>query len=93
MVAQVDGLADRLEADAVLGQPGNGQQAGDRARAGDKYVVSDLVSLALRGQDGSQFPGVFDAGNGRRDHPAATQDLAQGHHHVPRLERTGRGFG
>ena len=39
VVAQADGLLDGLEADAVLGEAGDGEGAGDRAGRDDEFVV------------------------------------------------------
>ena len=78
VVAQVDRLADRLEADAVLGQPRDRQDPRDRARADDEHVVSDLVCLALGGQHGGQLARVLDASDGAGDHPAASRTLRSG---------------
>ena len=42
VVAQADGLLDRLEADAVVGEAGDREGAGDRAGGDDEFVVRQL---------------------------------------------------
>ena len=52
VVAQVDRLADGLERDAALGEPGDGQGAGHRAGSDDEHVVTDRGDVARGELDG-----------------------------------------
>jgi len=93
VVAQVDGLADGLEGDALLGQARDRQRAGDRARRHHQDVVAEDLHVAVVGLDGGRASGVIDAGDPAAEDVAAGQHGAQRHHHVAGLDGTGRGLG
>jgi hypothetical protein len=84
VVAQADGLFDGLEADAVLGEAGDGEGAGDGAGGEDEVVVVEVEGLGVRflaaGEgaygDGAAF-GV--GGDGLAgEEAAAVEDAAEG---------------
>jgi hypothetical protein len=93
VVAQVDGLAHVLEPDTVLGQPGDRQRPGHRARRHHQDVVGQVERLALAGGDAGPLLGVGQPGHRPGDHPAPVQGAAQGDHHVPRLHGARGGLG
>lgn len=61
MVAQGDGFFDGLEADAVFGEAGDRQGAGDRAGREDELVVGQFVAAGafFVGCGGAQGDGAF----------------------------------
>ena len=61
MVPEVDRVREVFEAEAVLGEPGNRQPAGDRAEREDSLVVADREGPGL-GFDGRGSPGRFQSG-------------------------------
>ena len=90
-VTERDGVGNRLEAEAVLGEPGHREHPGDRAHRDDQLVVAqDLGSPVGRRVAQLRERRV---GTGYRPEPdvGALQLLAQRDHHVARLERAGRG--
>lgn len=93
VVAQVDGLADGLHADADLGQARDGQRARDGAERRDEHVVLVLLDVTVGELDRDGLALVLDAGGAAGDHVAALEDLAQGHHDVAGLDGTGRRLG
>ena len=87
VVAQPDGLFDRLEPDGVLGEAGDGERAGDRAGGEDELVVGELLpagALVLGGEggEGGGAFGVVDRADLADDDPAAVEDAAQGYDDV-----------
>ena len=83
MVAHGDGLLDGLEADAVLGEAGNGQGAGDGAGGEHQFVVAEQFGAArVRGGEGGDGGGarrVVDGGRLADDDMALVEDAAQRH--------------
>jgi hypothetical protein len=82
------GLLDGLEADAVVGEAGDGQGARDGAGGEDEFVVGDGLARALlaggEGGHGRGAGGVVDRGDLAEDDPASREDGAQRDDDVPR---------
>ena len=94
VVAQVDRLADGLEADAVLGEAGDRQRPGDRAGGHHQDVVGRARTASPRP---ARCAPACSACVSPVTAPVITrqrlQRRAQRHHHVPRLHRAGRRLG
>ncbi len=87
VVAQADGLFDGLEADAVVGEAGDGEGAGDGAGGEDEFVVlhRDRAGALVgggEGGDGRGALGVVDGLDLADDDAALAEDAAQGDHDV-----------
>ena len=93
VVAQVDGLTDGLEADAVLAQAGDRQRPGDRAGGDDDVVVRDLPGRAADRLHDRGLAGVVDPGHRAGDDLALAQLPPQRHHGVPGRDVAGRRLG
>ena len=89
VVAQPDGLFDGLEADAVLGESGDREGAGDGAGGQHEFVVRDLdgARALLLGGEGGEGRGALGVVDGRGladDDAALVEDAAQRHDDVTR---------
>ena len=93
LVADRDGLFDVLEADGDLGEPGDGQSAGDRAEADDQVVIGDPVRRALLGRHLDGALGVADLGDLALQHVDVLERPAQRCDDVARVDRPRRGLG
>src|SRR2546421_5163597 len=93
LVAQVDGLADGLETDRLLAQPGDRQGTGDAAGGDDDLVVRHLAGRADDRLDVRDPAGVFDPGDVPGQDVAAGQLPAQRHDRVPGRDVAGGDFG
>ncbi|MGX1131653.1 hypothetical protein RKD49_003843 [Streptomyces glaucescens] len=98
VVAQADGLLDGLEADAVVGETGDGQGARDRTGREDELVVRQLLGrrAPLLGGEGREGRGAVGVPDGLRladDDAAVGQDAAQRYDHVARGDGTGGRLG
>lgn len=88
VVAQADGLLDGLEADAVVGESGDGQGARDGAGGEDEFVVGQPAGARPRlvggeGGDGGGAGRVVDGPGLADDDVALAEDAAEGHDDVP----------
>jgi hypothetical protein len=92
-VAHGRGLLDLLEADRVLGETGDRQQARHRAEAHDEVVVGDLELLALLGVHDHRVLGAADRGDGAGDDLGAGEDLAQRREDVAGIDAAGADLG
>jgi hypothetical protein len=93
VVAQVDGLADGLEADAVLGQARDREGARDGARGHHEVVVGDPLRGAGDRLDDRPALGVGQLGHPRGHDVDLRQDPAQRNHDVAGREVARRGLG
>ena len=93
VVAQRDGLLDVLEADALLGQAGDGQRARDRAEPDDEVVVGHPVRLALDRRDLDPAVRVLDLRDVALQHVDALEGAAVRGDDVARVDRPGGGLG
>ncbi len=89
-VAPGDGLRQRLEADGVLGEPGDRQRPRHRSERDDELVVEELLVVAGSGADEDDLAPQVGAGDAAQAQLRALELLAQRHDHVTRLERAPR---
>src|SRR5262249_50680511 len=93
VVAQADGLLDALHAEALLGEAGDREGAGDGAERDDEVVEGQLVRLADQRGDRGDLAVLVDGGD------PAGEDLRLGQHapqrddDMPRGDAAGGGFG
>ena len=77
----------------MLGQAGDGEQAGDRAQGKQELVVAERLDLVfVRGQL-DRPGGRVVAGDGTQAQVGASQDVAKRRHDVPGLEGARRSLG
>jgi hypothetical protein len=93
VVAQEDGLADGLERDALLGEPGDRERARDRAGRDDEHVEAERRDVAVGQLDRDLPGGVADRRDPPGEHLALAQHPPQGHHDVARLDGARRRLG
>ncbi|CAM5654363.1 hypothetical protein SALBM135S_06039 [Streptomyces alboniger] len=93
VVAQADGLLDALHADALLGEAGDREGAGDRAHRDDEVVEGQLVRLAHEGGDRRYLPVLVDGGDPAGENLSLGQHASQRDDDVPRRDAAGGGFG
>jgi hypothetical protein len=77
----------------VLLQAGHRHRPRHRAERDDQLVVLELAFVALRGRDEHLLAVGVGAGDAPEQQIGPLHVLAQGHDHVPRLERAGAGAG
>lgn len=92
-VAHGGRLLDLLEADRVLREARDGQQAGDGTEADDQVVVGDLELLVLLEVHHHGVLGAADRGDRAGDDLRARQHLAQGRQDVARIDAAGADLG
>lgn len=86
VVAEADRLLDRLHADAVLGQAGDREGAGDRAGGHDEVVEGQLVGVAGQRRDGGDLARVVHPGHVTGEHLRVLQGAAQRRDEVARRD-------
>jgi hypothetical protein len=89
-VAQGDGLTHGLEADADVGQAGDGERARDRAGRHDDHVVGQLARGALGRLEGDDAFVVAHLRDGAVEYAHLGEDPPQRGHQVTRREVTRR---
>jgi hypothetical protein len=93
VVAEVDRLFDRLEADGSLREPGDGQDAAHRSGGQDHLVVRQLHGFAVERAHVNTMSVVVDDLGLAHHEPGAAQNLAQRNEDVAGLDRARRRFG
>ena len=93
VVAQADGLLDALHADALLGEAGDREGAGDRAERDHQVVEGQLVRLADERRDRGDLAVLVDGGDPAGEHLGLGQHASQRDDDVARGDVAGGGFG
>ena len=93
MVAQADGLLDALHADALLGEAGDREGAGDRAERDHQVVEGQLVRLADQRRDRGDLAVLVDGGDPAGENLRLRQHASQRDDDVARGDAAGGGFG
>ena len=93
VVAQADGLLDALHTDALLGEAGDREGAGDRAERDDQVVEGQLVRLADQRRDRGDLAVLVDGGDPAGEHLGLGQHASQRDDDMPRRDAAGGGFG
>jgi hypothetical protein len=93
VVAQADGLLDALHADAVLGEAGDREGAGDRAERDHQVVEGQLVGLAHERLDRGDLAVLVDGGDPPGEHLGPGEHASQRDDDMPRGDAAGCGFG
>ncbi len=86
VVAQVDGLTDGLEGDALLGQSGDRQQSRDGAERHHEHVVVELLDVPVGCLHRDGLVRVLDGVHAGGQNVAASKHPAQRHDHVTWLD-------
>jgi hypothetical protein len=92
VVAQPDGLLDALHADALLGEAGDGEGAGDGAEGHDQVVERDLVGGADQRRDAGDPAVLVDGGDPAGEDLGPGKHAPQRHHDVPGGDAAGGGL-
>ena len=93
VVAEVDGLVDRLEADGVLGESRHREHAAHRARRQDEHVVVEVGRRSLEEMDSRPVRAVVDRLDLADDEPGPAQHASQRDDDVAGLDGARRGLG
>lgn len=93
VVAQADGLLDALHADALLGEAGDREGAGDRAHRDDEVVEGQLVGLADDRRDRGDLAVLVDGRHTTGENLSLGQHASQGDDDVPRRDAACSSFG
>ena len=93
VVAQADGLLDALHADALLGEAGDREGAGDRAERDHQVVEGQLVRLADQRGDRGDLAVLVDGGDPAGENLRLGQHASQRDDDVARGDVAGGGFG
>lgn len=93
VVAQADGLFHALHADALLGEAGDREGAGDRTHRDDQVVEGQLVGLADERRDRGDLAVLVDAGDPAGEHLGSAHDASQRDDDVARRDAACGGFG
>lgn len=93
VVAQPDGLLDALHTDALLGEAGDREGAGDRAHRDDQVVEGQLVRLADERRDGGDLAVLVDGRDTAGEDLGLRQDASQRDDDMPGRDAAGSSFG